>query len=512
MTSNTYITKIILGVTILMFANASNCMIKEEDTAYRLQEKQEIQLKQVPTLFDLCLKVLKKNIHLYDLEALKSILDLQLPEKVLKSLSSSRLASSNALLLEGIFDGHPRGFSSWFGRPKIFENNDGSFSVTELDDDVYIFTDNVRQCSKKITPGINESATYLGMTSDYRYLLLSRPMGRDNDSSMVWWIDLEGHSGATAHYLMAGSHNKKGYLIFPDFICKGNDWNSQVPLDPKYPIILAKNTIWVPKNDDYFVGLLKDGKQFGVFNPNTGICEKVLKHNEPILCFTGDKNGDKFAALDKHSIKIWNPYTGEKINDIAHKLCLLFGLMTFKKIYSFQNLLQHVGVRERGYGEYYDVPSLIRLSFSENEIIFIVGEHGEVPRCSVAVPYRTMYMWDIESGKCVYQKGENRDFYDPQPIYKLLKQMPLKELIALITLEKQHKSKQEYQFNDWKLLQNSQFESIRELCKTRYILPEHRPDSDDRLGLLTCLDNNVMESHEKADEKNSYEDALCTIQ
>jgi hypothetical protein len=520
---------ITISLSLLAFACANHAMIKEDDAAYGLQEKQEIEVKQVPTLLELCRRVLKKNLHLYDLQDLESLKNVELPEKVLNIFTKS-LASEYALLLEGIFAEAP--YELYPHSPyNVFTNNDKSFSVKQHSTGEYSFTDNVLNPKKEIRIRIripdglvHHSMRYIGMTSDYRYLLVYINWRERN---IIYWIDVKTGKHVYQRYDLKGkSNNDKGYIIFSDCILKGNDFNSIITLDPKYRVMEKGSPVWVSKKDDYFVGLLEDEKRIGVFDPTTGSCGRVLNNHNQILCFEGDKKGDQLAVFNKHSIRIWNPYTGEQTANISHKLCSIWGITSMLgRRYSFEDLVE--GERDRQpLSNGWPSKKFINLSFSAKELILsFVEQEKQIPEHYISrglfytyiksgvvsyIPYKSIYMWDKESGECVFKRMKNAG--DRRPVFEGLQHLSFKELAALINLEKQYQGKQKYEFTDWKLLQNSKFESIRELCKTRYLLPEHRPDSDDVLSSLVCLSGDANGSSEYVDGDAHDEDSLCTIQ
>jgi len=522
------IIKIALCLIMFAFASAGNGMIKEDDAVYGLQEKQEIQLKQIPTLFDLCLNVLKKNMHLYDAAAIESLKNMELPEKIL-SLFTKRLASNSALLLEDIFDELPHELYP-HSPYNVFTNNDNSFTVKQHSTGEYTFTDNLMNPKQKIKINVPDdlvhySMRYLGMTSDYRYLLAYINWQEGN---IIYWIDVTtGKCAYRREDLKGKSNNNKGYVIFRDCILKGNDFNSIIKLDSKYRIMKEGSPVWVSKKDDYFVSLLENGKQLGVFDPNTGSCNRVLNDDNEILCFEGNKKGDQLAALNKHSIRIWNPYTGEQAATISHKLCSIWGITSLLgRRYSFEDLIREERARQLFDSSGWPSKKFINLSFSAKELILSFIEHEtQTPESYISrglfytyikdgpvshIPYKSIYMWDRESGECVFKKMKNSG--DREPVFEGLKRLPFRELAALVNLEKQYHSKQEYELADWQLLQNSQFESIRDLCKTRYLLPEHRPDSNDKLGSLVCSPNDSKTSHEHVDKYAHDEDSVCSVQ
>src|ERR1700733_7047007 len=328
--------------------------------------------------------------------------------------------------------------------------------------------------------------------------------------------------------LIARSNNPKGFMVFYDdvakegYIVKNNNLASRIVLNKKFTCVpwhyynnRKTHNTWVSGNDKYVVINIVDqpldhisrdenlvcyGKTLAIFDTATGTCLSELQADKGNHLFASISNQDSslIAAFSERKVFLWNPYTGQKKGEFLHPFHS--GRFIYPYILTCAN-------KERNHWTLW-------CDFLNDKQFAMSWSTDSYNDCATA-RFIGLYIYDIASGKLL-SKTKGTDMTIEYPIYKDVKRcLSQPELAALIALEKQYRSKQEYKLADWQLLQNSQFESIRQLCKMRYLLPEHRPDSDEdnKLSSLVCAtQNDLILLDEQADEYAADEDSLCSVQ
>jgi hypothetical protein len=325
--------------------------------------------------------------------------------------------------------------------------------------------------------------------------------------------------------LIAHSHNPKGFMVFYDdaakegYIVKNNDLASRIVFNRKFTCIPwdyynhKVHNAWVSDNDKYVAINIIDqrldqvagndhlvyyGKTLAIFDAATGVCLSEIKADgkDRFYASIGNKDGSLIAAFSERKVFLWNPYTGKKKGEFLHPFHN--GRFIYPYILACAN-------RECNHWALW-------CAFV-NDQQFAMSWSTDSWNDGATARFIGLYIYDIASGKLL-SKTKGTDMTIDYPIYKYVKRcLKLEELVALIALEKQYHGAQKYQLADWQLLQNSKFKLIQELCKTRYLLPEHRLDSEDnKFNSLVCAqENSWLSSSELLNEAHD-EDSLCGVQ